>query len=274
MIAPCMNVEKMLHWKFQTSLERPANFYFWPDRAGGDLQIWICPNLVVASNPTKTLNFDHKCWGKSLHPDVNAIVQLVSRWSKIHFSLLGSIECRLICLPRGRQMSWEWQCKNICHPPVSRSIRLNLRAPLLTCYLPADFLKASVNNVHCLYYQNNDRLRSAPESPAFCLKSFIKLILHAIRNRSRSEGRSGVFTSYLSIGQRARHSEWHLSNVEEMQPKHRVKSTAPRSSQQCFLMVPRGKAVERACHIKYNWETRSFSSNIKNAGKWKQNVAK
>lgn len=82
-------------------------------------------------------------------------------------------------------------------------------------------------------------------------------------------------TCYLLFAhQPASETEWGaFIKCGETQLKHKVKSTAPRSSQQCFLTVPRGNAVERACHIKYQRETRSLCSNVKNAGKWKQNAA-
>lgn len=53
---------------------------------------------------------------------------------------------------------------------------------------------------------------------------------------------------------------WAFIKCRETQPKHNTKSTAPRSSQQCFLTVPRGNAVERACRIKYQREARSLCS--------------
>lgn len=59
----------------------------------------------------------------------------------------------------------------------------------------------------------------------------------------------------------------------EMQPKHSRNQQLQEAPSSVFSWSP-GKAAERACHIKHHRETRSFCSNIKKTGKWKQNAAK
>lgn len=68
--------------------------------------------------------------------------------------------------------------------------------------------------------------------------------------------------------------EW-LASIkhQETQPKHTRNQQLQEAPSSVFSRSP-GKAAERACHIKYHRETRSFCSNIKNVGKWKQNAAK
>lgn len=153
-----------------------------------------------------------------------------------------------------------WVHLSSCH----RSVKPNLRAPHFTCFLPAVFL----TQVSIMYIINKNKPTitrwETPESliwtPTFCHKGVIKLVLHPFTCAVEPEN----VNSYLPISRRAKRSEEHLSNAGK--PKHKAKSTAPRSSQQCFLMVPWGNAVERACHIKYQRETRSLCSNVKNAG--------
>lgn len=78
----------------------------------------------------------------------------------------------------------------------------------------------------------------------------------------------------LFIHQQASKTEW-LASIKhgEVQPKHSKNQQLQEAPSSVFSRSP-GKAAERACHIKYHRESRSFCSNIKKAGKWKQNAAK